>query len=85
MTDGLTVVKEVMDLGGDMWRTVRAFTVGRWILSPDDERALKIACAMPRYIPSDKQAERLRSVLKRCMDVGFEHPAALANGKQPTS
>jgi hypothetical protein len=81
VTDGLTAVTEVMSLGAETWRSVRTFTRGRSMLSHDDERALEIACAMPRYVPTDKQAERLRAVLQRCKGFGFEHLATPADAR----
>jgi hypothetical protein len=45
------------------------------MLSHDDERALGIACAMPPYIPTDSQAQRLLTILQRCKEFGFEHLA----------
>jgi hypothetical protein len=81
VTDGLSAVTEVMNLGADTWRAVRDFTRERNVLSHDDQRALAIACAMPRYVPTDKQAERLRVVLQRCKEIGFEHLATPADAK----
>jgi AIPR protein len=75
VTDALTAVTEVMDLGTDTWRAIRSFAQGRRVLTPDDQRALEIGCAMPRYIPSDRQAQRLLAILQRCREIGFEHLA----------
>jgi hypothetical protein len=75
VAEALSAVTEVMNFGSPMWRDVRSFATGRKILSPDDERALEIACTMPRYIPSDRQAERALSILARCKEKGFEHLA----------
>ena len=71
VTEGLAAVNEVIALGAETWRAVAAFARTRRLLALDDDRALSIACTIPRYIPSDKQAERLRVVLSRCKELGF--------------
>lgn len=78
VTQGLAAVTEVIAIGAEEWRTIRTFAQQRRLLLPDDERALEIAGAMPRYIPSDKQGERLLTVLQRCREAGFEHLATSA-------
>jgi hypothetical protein len=75
VADSLSAVTEVMKYGSPLWREVRSFAIGRKLLSPDDERAIEIACTMPKYIPSDRQAERVLAILIRCQDKGFEHLA----------
>jgi hypothetical protein len=37
--------------------------------------ALEIARAMPRHIPTDKQAGRVLAVPRRCKEVGFDYLA----------
>jgi hypothetical protein len=75
VAEALSAVTQVMNHGSPMWREVRSFAAERKLLSPDDERALEIACTMPRYIPSDRQAERVLLILSRCREKGFEHLA----------
>jgi hypothetical protein len=79
VTEGLAAVTEVIAFGAASWRTLQAFARGRRLLTPDDERALEIACAIPRHIPTDKQAERLRQVLQRCQGAGFQNLASKAD------
>ena len=79
VADGLTAVTEVMSYGAETWRKVQAFGRIRRLLTPDDERALAIAGAMPRHIPTDRQAERLRIIRARCQENGFEHLATPAD------
>jgi hypothetical protein len=79
VTDGLAAVTAVVELGAEAWRRVRAFARERRLISRDDDLALTIACAMPRQIPSDKQAERLHTILQRCTDAGFKHLATPAD------
>lgn len=76
VTEGLVAVTEVMRLGADLWRAVRTFARTHRLLGPEDERAIEIACAMPRYVPSDRQADRVLAVLTKCKEIGFDHLAA---------
>jgi hypothetical protein len=76
VADGLMAVTEVMGMGAESWRALRSFTRDKRMLTIDDQRILEIACAMPRYVPSDRQAERLLTILQRCKEIGFEHLAA---------
>lgn len=75
VTVGLAAVTEVMSLGAETWRLVRAFARERRLTIPEEERALDIAAVMPRHLPSDRQAERLLGLLARCREAGFEHLA----------
>lgn len=79
VTEGLAAVTEAIAFGAEAWREVRAFARERRLISRDDDLALTIACAMPRQIPSDKQAERLRTILQRCAEAGFSHLATPAD------
>jgi hypothetical protein len=72
VTAGLAAVTEVMALGAEHWRLVRTFARSHKLVTLEDERSLEIAGTMPRYIPTDKQAERLQGVMERCMEAGFE-------------
>ncbi len=72
VTEGLAAVTEVIEVGAEAWRAIHAFARARRLLMPDDERALEIACVIPRHIPTDRQAERLRQVLQRCREAGYE-------------
>jgi hypothetical protein len=72
VTDGLTALTDVMALGAQYWESVRAFGRSAKLLSPEDDAALLVAAAMPRKLPTDKQATRLIAVRDRCADEGFE-------------
>lgn len=72
VTDALAAVSEILELGAETWRAVRIFARTNKLASPDDDRALDIACGIPRVIPSDRQAERLQIVMQRCQAAGFE-------------
>jgi hypothetical protein len=71
VTDGMQAVTQVIEAGGPFWVAVRDFARANRLASPDDESALKIACAIPRKIPADWQAERLLKVRQRCEEAGF--------------
>ena len=79
ITEGLAAVTEVMKIGAEAWRRVRTFARDHRLTLPEDERALEIACAMPRYVPTDKQAERILVVLGRCNEAGFERLVTLGS------
>jgi hypothetical protein len=71
VTEGLAAVEEVIALGAEAWRSVRSFARDKKLASFDDGRALDIASAIPRFIPTDSQAERLLIVLQRCKNAGL--------------
>ncbi len=77
VTEGLANVSSVVALGAESWRAIQSFARAKRLISAADERALKIACAMPRVIPTDRQAERLQSVKLRCQQAGFDLDGAL--------
>jgi len=79
VTEGLVALTEVIAVGAEGWRNIQSFARDRRLVMPDDDSALRIACAMPRHIPTDRQAERLRQLLQRCQEAGFEHLASPAN------
>ena len=81
MTKGLAAVAEAIALGADHWRGVRSFAQDRKLLSPDDVSALTIACSIPRYIPTDSQAERLRVIARRCEEAGFRTGAVIVEAQ----
>jgi hypothetical protein len=65
-------ITEVMQKDAQFWQGLRSYARQRKLLFPEDERALVSAVNMPRMVPSDKQAERLISLLARCEEFGFE-------------
>lgn len=79
VTEGLAAVAEAIALGAGHWREIRSFAQDRRLLSLEDLKTLEIACAIPRYIPSDRQAERLGVVAKRCEEAGFRPSVARAD------
>jgi hypothetical protein len=72
VTDGLAAITEVMELGSSFWEGVRAFGRAARVLTPEDDATLGMACAIPRRLPSDRQATRLISIRDRCANAGFE-------------
>lgn len=71
VTDGLAAVTEVINLGGAYWDRVRAFARTNGLLTPEDDRALEIACKAPARIPNDYQASRIIAVKRRCEEAGL--------------
>ena len=71
VTDGLSALTEVLQVGAPFWRSLREFATARRLPTADDEAALLTACAMPRRVPADWQAPRLLAVKRRCEEAGF--------------
>lgn len=71
VADGMHAITKVIEVGGPFWTAVREFARAKRLASPDDESALTIACAVPRKIPTDWQAERLLKIWQRCEEAGF--------------
>ena len=72
VTEGLAAVEAVIALGAETWRSVRSYARDKKLASFEDSRALDIASAIPRFIPTDSQAGRLLIVLERCKEAGLE-------------
>jgi hypothetical protein len=79
VTDGLSALTEVMTRSAPYWENVRAFGRANKLLSPDDDRILGLACAMPTRLPSDKQAMRLLGIQDKCIEAGLDTAEALAS------
>ena len=71
VTDGLAAVTEVINLGGPYWDRVENIRSDQWTLTPEDDKALEVACKAPRRIPNDYQASRAVAVRQRCEEAGF--------------
>ena len=74
VTEGLAALQNVIALGADVWLSILSFGKAKRLLTSDDEQAVRIACSIPRRLPTDWQAERLLVVLKRCEDAGLQLP-----------
>ena len=68
---GVEAITEVMQKDAPFWQAVRSYARQRNFLFPEDEKALYPAVNLPRMAPTDRQAERLISLLTRCEDAGF--------------
>jgi hypothetical protein len=66
----------VVALGAEVWQSVRSFADEKRLLTAEDDAALTIACAIPRRVPTDRQATRLLLIKRRCEEAGYEPPAA---------
>ena len=75
VTEGLVALTEVIEFGAAGWLALQSFARPRGLLMPDDDRALRVACSIPGSLPTDKQADRLLQVLRRCEDAGFQRSA----------
>ncbi|HJU15888.1 MAG TPA: hypothetical protein VJ770_05430 [Stellaceae bacterium] len=68
---GVEAITEVMQKEAPFWQAVRAYARQRGLLFPEDEKALYSAVSLPQMVPTERQAERLISLLSRCEDAGF--------------
>jgi hypothetical protein len=68
---GIEAITEVMQKDAAFWQGVRLYARQRNLLFPEDEKALYPAVNLPKMVPTDRQAERLITVLGRCKDAGF--------------
>jgi hypothetical protein len=71
VTDGLAAVSEVINLGAPYWDRIRMFARTNGLLTPEDDKALDVACRTPKRIPNDYQASRAVAVKQRCEEAGF--------------
>jgi len=69
--DGFRAVREAMSRSAESWQAIRDYAKGMRLLTPEDARALFPVLTTPPKIPTDKQAERLMSLLERCKNTGF--------------
>jgi hypothetical protein len=68
---GVEAITEVMQKDAPFWQAVRSYARQRNLLFPEDEKALYPAVNLPKTAPTDRQAERLIGLLRRCEDAGF--------------
>jgi hypothetical protein len=68
---GVEAITEVMQKDAPFWQTVRSYARQRNLLFPEDEKALFPAVNIPKMVPTDRQAERLITLLARCVEFGF--------------
>lgn len=68
---GIRAVSEVMSRSAASWIAVRDYAKEMRLLTPEDERVLLLVMSKPPKIPTDKQAERLVALLRRCRESGL--------------
>lgn len=68
---GVEAITEVIQKDAPFWQAVRSYARQRNLLFAEDEKALYPAVNLPKLVPTDRQAERLISLLARCEDAGF--------------
>ena len=70
--DGIRAVSEVMSVSAAFWIATRDYAREMRLIRPEDERVLSLVISIPPKIPTDRQAERLMTLLTRCREVGFQ-------------
>jgi hypothetical protein len=69
--DGLDALKQVVERTSESWISVRDYCRVKSMLTPEDERALAVACRMPTSIPTDRQAACLARLIEKALDAGW--------------
>lgn len=67
---GIEAQSEVVSLGADFWRSVKAQGSAQGKLSPKDEQILKVCASLPRQIPTEKQCQHVIILLERLKQEG---------------
>lgn len=62
---------EVMKYTSDQWKSLSEFAVKNHLVTPTDVSALAIACKIPEKLPNTYQSKRLRALLKKAIEEGF--------------
>jgi hypothetical protein len=74
LLQGLRAVRQVCDYGAAYWTSLREFGRQGRILSSFDEKALFVACELPKTIPTEEQAMRLLPLINRATASGWKAP-----------
>jgi len=61
----------VLELGGDYWRRLHEWSRDRQLFTPDESSILAIAKAIPKKLPTEKQAWRLVEMKTKAEGEGF--------------
>lgn len=69
--DSIRAVSEVMSRDAASWITVRDYARDMRLLGPEDEKALFPVISSPPKIPTDRQAQRLMALLRKCSESGL--------------
>ena len=85
VVEGLTAVTEVMQKGAGFWENLRRYCRERRLLAQEDKRALVPACAMPKMVPSDRQAIRLLQLLAKLKEISGDEAGDLFEANSPCS
>jgi len=70
--DGLDALKQVVERDAKYWILLRDFCQPKSMLTPEDDRALGVACKMPKMIPTDRQAACLMRLIGKAEDAGWD-------------
>lgn len=81
LDDGIRAVSEVMSRNTASWMAVRDYAKEMRLLTPEDERVLLLVMSKPQKIPTDRQAERLMALLRKCGESGL--PDKILTTAQP--
>lgn len=67
--DAMTKVVEILP---DQWRKAMNFATSKYMITPEEHMALRIACQLPLKVPTPAQSKKLISLLERLYEEGFK-------------
>jgi len=68
---GIGAQTEVVQLGREYWVQLAKFLVANRLVSPEEQRALLLACQMPEKLPNAYQSKRLMGLVRRATAEGY--------------
>lgn len=66
------VMTKIIEISQTQWQNALSFATGRRMITPDEHIAMRIACQIPRKMPTPVQCKRLIAVLERLVEEGFK-------------
>jgi len=66
------VMTRVVEIQSEQWQSVMNFATSKRMISPEELKALKIACQLPMKVPNPIQCKKLIVVLDRLYEEGFK-------------
>ena len=70
--NGIEAQMKVCGAGADLWTEVRDWGNSAGLLSPDDFKILEVVASMPAKVPTERQSQRVLTVLRRLQENGCE-------------
>lgn len=68
---GIAAQKEVLELGTAYWSRLKYWSETKGLLTPEEEKLLRLASRMPVTIPNHYQSQKLIEIRLRIENEGF--------------